>query len=143
MTTTRQKTWNALWVPGWYELDQALAVGEERRFWFYQQPPSDLPKVESCDFVFFNQLNAAANCQVRTARVTGIRHPILGELERVDTDGLDYHFQPVGGEAIRVNAEEDPGSVFDAPGDMPSIDDWSVAVELADVSQPITLGANS
>jgi hypothetical protein len=61
VTTTRQKTWNALWVPAWYELDQSLVAGESADFWFYQQPPSDYPGVESYDFVFFNQLNAAAN----------------------------------------------------------------------------------
>jgi hypothetical protein len=41
------------------------------------------------------------------------------------------------GEPIVVNAEEDPGAVFAGGDDLPQIDDWSVAVMLADVSHPV------
>lgn len=133
MKATEHSTRTALWVPGWYELDQPLCVGENGRLWFYQKPPRDLPDVESYDFVFFNQLSASANCQVRTAEVLSIEHPVLGNLARIDTDGLDYVFHPVDGVPIVVNAEEDPG----CSNENAEILDWSVSVRLGDVSEPV------
>lgn len=137
MATTDQKTWTALWTPGWYELDQPLAVGQSDRFWFYRQAPADLPDVESYELVFFNQLSAVANCQVRTAQVESIEHPDLGSLARIDTDGLDYVFITAGGDRIVVNAEENPGTIFENPLSLPSIDDWSVSVVLGAISEPL------
>ena len=138
MTTTEQQTRKALWVPGWYELDQALTIGENGRLWFYQDPPSELQDVESYDFVFFNQLNSAANCQVRTATIMSIQHVLLGELRQVETDGLDYVFHPMEGQSVTVNAEENPGSVYDSPPGTPiDIQDWTVSVTLSGVSEPI------
>lgn len=121
-------------MPGWYELDQPLSVGKSGRLWFYQNPPMDLPCVESYDFVFFNQLSAAANCQVRTANVLSIEHALLGAMTRIDTQGLDYVFHPVDGDSIIVNAEEDPGRAYEGPED---ITDWSLVVQLSDVSNPL------
>ncbi len=121
-------------MPGWYELDQPLSVGESGRLWFYQDPPRDLPSVESYDFVFFNQLSAAANCQVRTANVLSIEHAVLGRVARIDTSGLDYVFHLVEGDSIVVNAEEDPGRAYDGPAE---ITDWSMVVHLSDVSDPL------
>ena len=134
MTITEQSTRRALWVPGWYELDQPLVLGSHERLWFYQDPPNDLPNVESYDFVFFNQLSAAASCQVRFASIVSIEHPALGPLRQVETDGLDYIFHPVDGPAIVVNAEENPGLVSN--GSSP-IRDWSVSVTLSGVSEPV------
>ncbi len=135
MTATKQQTQSALWNPGWYELDQTLVAGETSRFWFFQTPPSDFPQVENFDFVFYNQMASASNIQVREARVVSITHPQIGELKRIDTDGLDYIFYPVEGREIIVNAEEDPGTVYDAPL---IITEWSVQVHLGGVSEPIS-----
>ncbi|MGI9518547.1 MAG: hypothetical protein ACR2NP_15940 [Pirellulaceae bacterium] len=134
MTTTEQRTRKALWVPGWYELDQPLYTGGYERFWFYQNPPADLPDVEDYDYVFFNQLSCAANCQVRNATIMSIEHPVLGSLRQIETDGLDYIFHPKSGEPLTVNAEEEPGKVF---GEGPEIGDWSVTVMLTGVSDPV------
>lgn len=134
MTTTQPKTKTAIWIPGWYELDQPLTLGSTGRLWFYQQPPNDLPEVESYDFVFFNQLSAAANCQVRNAHIDSIEHSVIGPLKHINTNGLDYIFEPVEGEPITVNAEENPGQVL---GDPVEFTDWSVVVTLSDVSEPI------
>jgi hypothetical protein len=138
MSTTRQKTWTALWAPGWYELDQSLEVGQEGRFWFYQQPPADLPGVEDYDLVFFNHVCSAAPCQVRTARVVSIDHSELGSLERIDAQGLDYVFYPANDEAVLVNAEENPGTISRAARELPPIDNWSVAVVLDGLSDPVS-----
>ncbi len=135
MTTTEQTTKSALWVPGWYELDQPLSVGSHDRFWFYQNPPVDLLQAESFDFVFFNQTNSAANCQVRNATIRSIEHPTLGKIQKIDTDGLDYVFYPESGEEIIVNAEERPGVAY---YESSQITDWSVSVTLENVSEPVS-----
>jgi len=130
---TSQQT--ALWVPGWYELDQTLALGEKQKLWFFQTPPDGIATGEKTpDFIFFNQLDSTTNCQVRFARVVEMVHSQIGPLTRIDTDGCDYLFFPVDGEEIVVNAEEEPGQVYD---EKLNIDQWMVHVTLEDVSDPI------
>lgn len=131
----------ALWMPGWYELDQTLVVGERQKFWFFQSPPPECQQLgEHVDFVFFNQLDSTRNCVVRYARILEMHHPQLGPLLRVDTDGLDYIFFPVDGEELVVNAEETPGSVYDSNL---SVENWSVFVTLTDVSNPVAEAAGA
>lgn len=124
----------AIWTPGWYELDQTLVVGERRKFWFFQTPPEECQSLsEQVDLVFYNQLDSTKNCSVRYARIDEIRHPQLGELVKVDTDGLDYIFCRADGEEVVVNAEEEPGSTDEGV----KVDDWSVFVKLSQVSEPV------
>ena len=127
---------SAIWVPGWYELDQSLVLGERQKYWFYDVPPLDCVAVaDQVDLVFYNQLASAANFHVRYATIEEMNHPKLGRLQRVDTDGLDYIFVPVVGEEVVVNAEEEPGV---AQTNEVVIDDWSIFVSLVDVSEPLT-----
>lgn len=133
-TSASQMT--ALWTPGWYELDQTLVLGERQKFWFFQTPPEECLKITAdLDLVFYNQLDSSKNCNVRYAKIVEMTHPQLGELLRVDTDGLDYIFFPVGGEEIVVNAEEEPGTTYD---EGPEVSDWSVLVKLTEISEPVT-----
>jgi len=101
------KQYTALWTPGWYELDQTLALGERQKFWFFQTPPDECQAIaDDLDFVFYNQLDSTQNCIVRYARIVEMHHRELGDLLKVDTDGLDYIFSPVDGDEIVVDAEE-------------------------------------
>ncbi len=125
----------AIWTPGWYEMDQTVAVGMEQKFWFFKDKSRAGIIDEAIDLVFFNQLDSTCNCQVRFAHVVDIWHDILGPLARVDTDGLDYLFVTTAGREIMVNAEEQPGKSDDPVFD---IDDWSVWVTLNNVSEPIS-----
>ncbi len=129
-------THKALWTPGWYELDQSLKVGMYQRFWFFSNPPAEETPGE-VDFVFFNQMSSLANSQVRYARVLDMEHSEFGPLNRVDTDGLDYIFYPMDGNEFVVNADEEPGSIYDDEDRGSKIDDWSVVVTLSDVSSPL------
>ena len=132
MITAKQ---TALWVPGWYELDQTLALDERQKLWFFQSPPEEIFNGGTTpDFVFFNQLDSTTNCQVRFAKVVEMVHPQLGPLARIDTDGCDYLFFPVDGEEIVVNAEEDPGKTYD---EKLKVEHWTVNVTLEEVSEPI------
>jgi hypothetical protein len=132
---SKQTGIKAIWVPSWYELDQSIAVGVSRKFWFYHELPelTPCPECDDVELAFFNQMDSTAHSEVRFATIAEITHPILGSLIRVDTDGLDYIFSPQEGEEIVVNAEEEPGSTYGGP----QIDDWSVLVTLVDVSDPI------
>ena len=134
---TIKVTQRALWIPGWYELDQSIVVGQQQRFWFFGNSPfeSNEEDADGIDLVFFNQMASTSNSQVRYARVLDIEHKELGPLQRVDTDGLDYIFYPLDGEEVVVNAEEEPGKIYD--NDDLEIEDWSVVVTLADVSDPV------
>lgn len=125
----------ATWIPGWYELDQTLALGERQKVWFFQTPPDEVAaEGPTPDFIFFNQLDSTTNCQVRFAKVVEMVHPTLGPLAKIDTDGCDYIFFPVDGEEVVVNAEEDPGNTYD---ENLNIDQWTVFVKLEDVSEPV------
>jgi hypothetical protein len=124
----------ALWVPAWHELDQPLALGVRERFSFFKTPPESYSQFGGDEFVFFNQLLTEGNCEVRVATIVSIEHPTLGPLQRIETEGLDYIFVRADGGEILVNAEEEPGVSYE-----PSLSatDWSVRVQLADVSEPV------
>lgn len=131
MTEPQNKS--AIWTPSWYEMDQSLVVGLRSKFWFFQDNPS-MDEDESVDFVFFNQLDSAANSEIRFACIDEIHHEVLGPLSRIDTDGLDYIFTTVDGEDIVVDAEEDPGNTYEGEFE---VEDWTVVVVLSEVSEPI------
>lgn len=114
-------------------MDQSLAVGIKQKFWFFQDIPAQMVD-EDVDYVFFNQLDSEVNSVLRFAEIVEIYHPELGNLARVDTDGLDYIFVPIEGGEIFVNAEEEPGNAYDTEFE---IDDWTLQVTLQNVSEPI------
>ena len=126
----------AIWIPGWFELDQPLEVGVHERYWFFENPPEeDAPQADSYDLMFFNRLTSETNCVIRQATVVEISHPELGQFRRIDTDGLDYVFYPLeGDQPLIVNAEEEPGMIYDRAG---KITDWTMHVVLSNVSEPV------
>lgn len=119
----------ATWRPQWHQLDQEVAIGQTARFWFHPQTSPGEP------LRFFNSLpSPEATSEVRQACVVAIEHPDLGPLVRIDTRGLDYVFYGVQGTEWIVNAEETPGLIYD---DQP-VGDWSIQVQLRDVSAPLS-----
>lgn len=124
----------AIWTPGWYEMDQSLAVGIKQKFCFFREMPQSEFMGEPIDLVFYNQLDSDCNSLVRFAHVVEIYHDQLGQLTHIDTDGLDYIFVTAEGTDVVVNAEEEPGSTYNSDLD---IEDWSVLVTLDHVSDPI------
>jgi len=134
MSDSDQQT--AIWIPGWYELDQTLVLGQRQKFWFFESPPESMATENADDggLVFFNKSDVSENCVARFARIDEVSHPQLGAILRVDTDGLDYIFFPVEGEEVIVNAEEEPGLAYEME---PPISDWSLQVKLSEVSDPV------
>jgi hypothetical protein len=117
----------ALWFPFWYELDQAIAVGSIAEFDFFHAAPVDIPAAGHPVF-FRGDWNEKAQYYSSRRKVVSIYHGQLGQLRRVDTDGLDYRFTTMGGEVWVVNAEEAPGRVEE--GRIDQIQEWSLWVTL-------------
>lgn len=58
-----------------------------------------------------------AKALLASGRIVAIRHPELGEIRKIDTRGLDYTITLADGTALLVNAEEDPGKLYEGtPG---------------------------
>ena len=127
----------ALWKPRWFKLDQSIQTGQSGQFAFYDQPTGEADIDGQCfEFTFFSRLESETHrCEFRFARILEINHPTFGSIERVDTHGLDYIFYPTTGSEKIVNAEEEPGVIYDF--DM-QVESWSLTVTLADVSEPIS-----
>lgn len=118
---------SARWVPAWHQLDQTLSVGDRR--WFYFRPADPA----TGELTFYNGLEVGPDCERREATIESISHPQLGEILRVDTDGLDYIVYPAQGAERVVDAEQAPGTANDGG---PAVDDWELHVRLSNVSPP-------
>jgi len=106
---------NLIWEAGWYELDQPVKVGETQKFLLWKGENK-----------FYNTLLHDGDYEELKGTIISISHPILGDLNEIDTEGLDYTFILSNGEKIIVNAEEEPGKTFDRK-DM-SVNDWKFTV---------------
>lgn len=132
---TGQQVFLALWRPAWHEMDQSLSVGEHGRFWFDRShgPSADVAD-HGVTFVFYNQSMSHQGSEVRCATIVDLKHDQLGALSRIDTDGLDYVFQTTDGREVIVNAEEEPGALYDSDLQVPG---WNVWVTISNVTEPV------
>src|SRR5262245_5089020 len=120
------------WIPGWYELDPYLEVGLEDEFAFWRVVPEHLRGSE--ELVLYNDLSHPGEPLIAIGKNSSNRHPDLGDIRKVDTHGLDYMITLVDGTEIAVNAEEDPGKMFEGkPGAWVEstrvVSQWRFAVE--------------
>jgi hypothetical protein len=125
------------WVPGWYELDPLLEVGLEGEFAFWRNVPELLRGEEA--FVLYNDLWHPQDGMFASGKITAIWHPEFGDIRKVDTRGLDYTIILSDGTGILVNAEEDPGKLFDGgPGTWVEsnriVSQWRFVVEFESLS---------
>lgn len=102
----------AIWIPGWYELDPSLAVGRYDEFAFWRFVPADLHCSES--LVFYNTIMRPGDAVFATGKIIAIRHADLGRISQIDARGLDYTICLENGTRFLVNAEEEPGRIYDA-----------------------------
>ncbi|NUO47998.1 MAG: hypothetical protein HOV80_03990 [Polyangiaceae bacterium] len=126
----------AEWRPGWYELDQSLEVGVTAELAFFLRPQNSAPEDS---LLFYNTLWSPKDAMIATGTVSRITHPKLGEIQKVDCRGLDYIFVLPDGHEFVVNAEEEPGRLYEKTTDgwSPSaaqMDSWTLEVELTDLS---------
>jgi hypothetical protein len=113
-----------------YELDQAIAVGDDREFCFFVDPhfaaAPGSPVCPGMVLVFANTVGHEGQVRHRCA-IRSITHPVLGDVRSIDTDGLEYRVNLASGEVVVIDAEEDVGTI--AEGGRADLD-WSFLVEV-------------
>jgi hypothetical protein len=137
LSTPIQIVRRALWKPNWFKLDQSIRTGQFGQFAFFENSKDVLvAEGELYDFTFFNQLKSGSERpEFRNARILEINHPSLGSIERIDTLGVDYVFYPTNGLELIVNAEEEPGVIYDCEL---QVEQWSLTVSVGDISEPMS-----
>jgi hypothetical protein len=128
----------AAWVPGWYELDPPLEVGQTGEFAFWHVVPDHLRGPEP--MVIYNTLWRPEDAVVARGTITALRHPELGEIQKVDTRGLDYTITMSDGTQLLINAEEEPGQAYERVGgewvrSSRVITTWRFVLEFAALSE--------
>ena len=91
------------WEPYWYELDQCIVVGDIDFFYLRKD-----------NLYFANGLNSESYEREVKAEILKITHPELGDIRGIITIGLDYSIYLSDGTVIIVNAEENPGEIYDS-----------------------------
>ena len=120
----------AEWRPGWYELDHPIQVGRAQQFAFF--PPN------GGVLVFYNTLWKPDEAVAARGVVGAIEHEYLGSVANADTEGLDYTFTLADGRELVVNAEEEPGTIYErANGEWRvathQVSDWTLRVEFTEL----------
>ncbi len=103
------------WNPRWYGLDQSIIVGDTDLFYLQKEEHS-----------FANGALSIEDEEVE-AIILKITHPILGQIKGILTKELDYSIFLDDGEIVIVNAEEEPGKVYNQHL---NINDWCMEVDL-------------
>lgn len=138
----------AAWVPGWYQLDQTIAVGLTREFLFWRVVPDGLRGPER--LVFYNRLPELHPEEVLVARgtVAAISHPELGEIREIDngldTGDLDYTIHLADGTTLTLLSEEDAGTLYEPTAEpwpfsskksSRQVTDWRCVVDFESLSE--------
>lgn len=111
----------AYWSPAWYALDQKIRAGAASKFLFTRTEPRQ----------FFNGLGDPAATESLYVRIVSIAHPVLGNIEEIDTLGLSYRIWLDNNELVQVDAEERPGHIESTTlKDLPSINSFDLVIEL-------------
>lgn len=107
------------WEPEWYALDQCIVVGDIDFFYLTKD-----------NLHFFGGLlsSRSSSCdeEIR-AKILKITHPELGAVKGIITIGFDYFIYLCNGDVIIVNAEENPGEIYDSEY---AIREWSFDVQI-------------
>ncbi|QYJ79070.1 hypothetical protein [Shewanella acanthi] len=122
---------NALWIPAWYERDPSIFVGVTEEFVFHK-PASH----EALRFYSGAEDTAAVKA---TGAISSIHHKVLGDIESVDAQGLDYTLVLKDGRRLLVNADDDPGLIYEWVDESWQrsemvIQDWQLDVKFTSLS---------
>lgn len=127
------------WVPGWYELDPPLEVGLTDVFAFWRVVPDHLCGPEP--LVMYNSLWCPQDAVLASGTIAAIHHPELGTIRKVDTCGFDYTITLIDGTELTINAEEEPGKLYEWHGEQwressRVVGNWRFVVVFESLSQP-------
>lgn len=124
----------AIWHAYWYERDRPIWVGQIDDFAFYVTPP---PFVKSDGPPVFWHYDDHLESYKQRLRILNIHHPELGQIQAIDTNGLDYTVTMKDGRMAKLEAEEQPGTVYllknNDPRDYDTpwmLNDWRFYVEV-------------
>ena len=106
------------WTAAWYELDQTIIVGDKARFYLSS---------DENNHSFFNELYQSNSFIQKKLEVIRISHPVFGDVRGIVAIGLDYTIYLIDGTVLEVNAEEQPGQIYNSSL---VIDDWTFEVEV-------------
>lgn len=112
------------WIPEWYELDWNIIVGD-----------IDLFTLKGDCFLNGFMREEEASDTVRL-KILSITHPVLGALKGIVAIGLDYTVYLSDGRILTVNAEEEPGHIYDTSL---VIDDWTCEVKASILEEGLRL----
>lgn len=99
------------WIPQWYELDWTVVVGDID--WFILSQDRFING-------FVHDEDDATKLKIKS-----ITHPVLGDVRGIITIGLDYTIYLCNGEILTINAEEEPGKIYESKY---KVDDWTFVV---------------
>lgn len=113
------------WKANWYELDQAIVVGDIDYFYLTKD-----------NNFFASALDSLNSLRVVKAKIQKITHPELGDVKGIITFGLDYNIYLTDGNVITVEAEERPGTIEYSTSTY-IVNQWifDVQIDLIDESQ--------
>jgi len=115
-----------------YELDQSIEVGEEAEFEFFVDPhyraAPTAPIHKDMILVFANTVGSEGFVS-HLCRIVAINHAELGLVRSISTKGLEYTVTLANGTALKVEAEERPGSIYQGP----AVADWTFLVDIEPV----------
>jgi hypothetical protein len=103
------------WIPQWYELDWTIVVGDTD--WFILS-----------DEMFNNGIvHDEESITATKLKIQSITHPVLGDIKGIIAIGLDYTIYLANGELLTVNAEEEPGKIYESEY---KVDNWTFEVSV-------------
>ncbi len=128
-----------IWVPGWHNFDQSIAVDMTHDFCVYSSTPDPSDSMwpehdvrsppwrdESVDFVFYNRVLKGQSYEMRRLRIVSIQHPGLGPLKSIQTGSFGVYEFETEYRSFSVEAEGDPGLCQDSRVQTRS---WAVRVK--------------
>jgi len=98
----------AAWDPGFYCLDQPIAVGVTDEFAFWRVVRDFHRDRGPEKLVFYNTVWHSTDVMLAHGTIKAILHPDLGQILEVDTSG-DYLIRLVDGTTLRVTASSGRG----------------------------------
>ena len=125
----------AAWIPGWYGLDQPLAIGVTDEFAFWQVVPDEISTTDR--LVFYNSLWKPEAALIGVGTIAAIKNPELGEIREVDVrQGLDYAIHLADGTILNIDAEQEPGRLYEPYSGWSSriVTDWRCVVDFESLS---------
>jgi hypothetical protein len=115
----KMQEFTAVWCPYWYDLDQPIAVGKRTQLSFGVHPEEQISAqvrrwhASPPDAIFYGGLGGDGLWFDVDSEIVALRNSVLGAVQRITSQGLDYTVKLESGRELLVNSEEHPGAIWD------------------------------